>query len=121
MLSDLLNDYAINYDKTHKKVITADLEIRKIKFISGVKSYTLYNEDMLDAFIDYWTEHNEGGRKMRWETQKIFNISRRLGTWAKNDKNFKKSSSDGIKNRYNVGSQSYHAKLSDIGPGLLSK
>jgi hypothetical protein len=41
-------------------------------------------------FYDYWTEHNEGGAKMRFEMSKNqpFNIKRRLATWKRNQKNY---------------------------------
>lgn len=47
-----------------------------------------YPQEMLDAFLDYWTESNEGGKKMRFEMQKIFDISRRLKTWQRNTQAF---------------------------------
>ena len=41
--------------------------------------------DRLDAFYDYWSEHNDGGKKMRFELSKNqpFNTKRRMGTWKK--------------------------------------
>jgi hypothetical protein len=40
---------------------------------------------MLIEFRDYWTEHNDNGKKMRFEYAKNqpFNVSRRLATWSK--------------------------------------
>lgn len=46
-----------------------------------------YGTDMLADFYNYWTESNPNGKKMRWEMQKVFDVSRRLATWAKNCKN----------------------------------
>ena len=42
-------------------------------------------KDRLDAFYDYWAEHNDGGKKMRFELSKNqpFNTKRRMGTWKK--------------------------------------
>ena len=37
--------------------------------------------DLVLAFCNYWTEHNEGGSKMKFEKQKVFNIAMRLNTW----------------------------------------
>ena len=45
-----------------------------------------YDRQMVRDFFDYWTEMNEGGKKMRFEMQKVFDISRRLGTWNRNNK-----------------------------------
>jgi hypothetical protein len=32
-------------------------------------------------FISYWTEPTKDGRKQRWETEKTFEVHRRMGTW----------------------------------------
>ncbi|MES1181852.1 MAG: DUF4373 domain-containing protein [Flavobacterium sp.] len=44
-----------------------------------------FSKETLRAFYDYWTEMNEGGRKMRFEMQKVFDIKKRLATWQKNE------------------------------------
>lgn len=36
------------------------------------------------SFIEYWTEHGENDRKMRFEKQASFDIKRRLLTWRNN-------------------------------------
>lgn len=46
-----------------------------------------YGRGMLNDFYMYWTEHNEHGKKMRYEMQKTFDIPRRLATWKRNDEN----------------------------------
>ena len=45
-----------------------------------------YSKEMLREFFDYWTEMNDGGKKMRFEMQKVFDISKRLKTWDRNNK-----------------------------------
>lgn len=42
-----------------------------------------YSQKMIRDFYNYWTESNPKGRKMRFEMQKVFDISRRLATWNK--------------------------------------
>lgn len=37
------------------------------------------------AFVNYWTESNENGRKMKYEMQKTFDIKRRLIKWRDNN------------------------------------
>lgn len=52
----------------------------------------LYPKDMIRAFYDYWTEPNKTRTKMRFEMEKTWEVSRRLTTWANNNKskyNFK--------------------------------
>ncbi len=63
------------------------LEERKRKFEQDVKMNfgTVHPEQMLEAFILYWTEHNPKGFKMKFEMQKVFDIGRRLNTWSKNN------------------------------------
>lgn len=45
-----------------------------------------YARSTLQEFYDYWTEKNEGGRRVRFEMQKVFDIQKRLVTWSKNEK-----------------------------------
>ena len=45
---------------------------------------------MLDKFIDYWTELNKSGTKMRYELEKTWETSKRLATWASRENDFKK-------------------------------
>jgi hypothetical protein len=35
----------------------------------------------IQKFINYWTEKNPGGKKERWQMQKVFDPNRRLATW----------------------------------------
>ena len=50
--------------------------------------------EICQEFIDYWTEKNSTGTKMRFEMQKTFDIKRRLSRWVNNNKkwNIKKTS-----------------------------
>jgi hypothetical protein len=41
----------------------------------------------LDDFVEYWTEHGDRDKKMRFEKQKSFSTSRRVKTWIKNNFN----------------------------------
>lgn len=73
-----------------EKEVKGTLEERIKAFEEAVRMKAIgkYNDEMVDEFLDYWTEYNEGGRKFRAETQKIFNIGRRLATWSRNSKKF---------------------------------
>ena len=42
-----------------------------------------YGRKMIDAFCDYWTEF--GGKKMRFEKEKTWELKRRLQTWKRSD------------------------------------
>ena len=76
-----------NKDKLKDK--TKDKEKREKDFMTKCKSFQdKYDFDnaMLMAFVDFWTESNENGKLMRFEMQKTFDISRRMAKWKANDK-----------------------------------
>ena len=39
------------------------------------------DESEAKRFADYWTESNPGGRKMRFEMERVFNMRRRMAYW----------------------------------------
>ena len=51
---------------------------------------------MLNNFVNYWTEKNKSGTKMRFELEKVFEVSKRLATWASRDKTIVKNAPDSI-------------------------
>ncbi|PPK99013.1 DUF4373 domain-containing protein [Parapedobacter indicus] len=77
------------------------IEERKLSFKISVEKYIAeYDREMLNSFYRYWTEMNEGGRKMRFEMEKVFEVKKRLVTWEKNDLKFK-SHQNGKSNQNN--------------------
>ena len=68
---------------------TSNINITKEKFILEVMSYD-YPKDMLEDFINYWTE---GKKKMRYQKQSTFEIKLRLLRWQKNQKKWDKPKS----------------------------
>jgi DNA-binding PadR family transcriptional regulator len=73
-------------DKPRKK---RNLDTVTNKFLMEVSAFKeLYSVEMLEAFIDYWTEPNKSKTKLRYELQKTFDIARRLKTWSKNESKF---------------------------------
>lgn len=64
----------------------ADKEARARKFYNSLLDYLdKYGAAMLREFYDYWTESNEGGALMRFEMERVFDVSRRLATWKRNE------------------------------------
>ena len=58
------------------------LKERKQKFASSLTSFVdLYGKEMIRNFYDYWSEHGERDRKMRFEKQTSFNVELRLKRW----------------------------------------
>lgn len=69
-----------------------DIETRKMKFVNDMTLFrNQYSDPMLRAFCEYWTEHSEGGLKMRFEMEKVFDKSRRLSTWKNNEHKFSRN------------------------------
>ena len=46
----------------------------------------------IKKFISYWTEPTKSGKKQRWETEKTYDVRRRLATWLNNSNKFNRSS-----------------------------
>lgn len=47
-----------------------------------------YTKETVREFFEYWTEKSANGKKLRFEGEKFFDVSRRLATW--NSRQFKK-------------------------------
>lgn len=75
-----------------KKTPQEKLDERKAEFKERVREAGVnHSPDMLRAFFDYWTEHNDNGYVMRFEKENTFNTKRRLAKWKSNDDKFKKT------------------------------
>jgi hypothetical protein len=58
---------------------------RKQKFAFNLASFVdIYGKQMIRDFYDYWTEHGEKDKKMRYEKETSFNLDARLNRWNKN-------------------------------------
>ena len=77
MLTDNTNININNNNITYSN----NISIKK-KFIHDVMQFD-YPKDMLEDFINYWTE---GKKRMRWQKQITFEIKLRLLRWNKNQK-----------------------------------
>lgn len=49
-----------------------------------------YLRKQISDFINYWTEPTPSGKKQKWETQKTFEIRRRLAKWLNNSQEWNK-------------------------------
>jgi len=69
--------------KPNKKTI----DERKQLLMDKLVTYTNYSSGLVIDFHDYWTEHGENDRKMRFEKEKSFDISDRLKEFKERDNN----------------------------------
>jgi len=95
-----LNNLSFNKSTTINKnkeirIINNTISNRKEKFILEVSSFD-YEESVLNDFVDYWTEPNKSGTKMKYELQKTWSTNLRLKTWAKNSKRWNTPKSAGM-------------------------
>jgi hypothetical protein len=66
-------------------VISKDINKRKQEFASDLTSFVeKYGKAIIREFYDYWTEHGDKDKKMRFEKEKSFNLELRLERWNKN-------------------------------------
>ena len=79
------NDKMSKENNTSINTTSNNISIRE-KFINEVMTYD-YPKDMLEDFINYWTE---GKKKMRYQKQSTFEIKLRLLRWEKNQKKWDK-------------------------------
>jgi hypothetical protein len=47
-----------------------------------------YGKEMIRAFFDYWSEVTKSGSKMRFETEKTWEVDLRLKRWKQNEEKF---------------------------------
>lgn len=47
-----------------------------------------YTKDMIEAFYNYWSEPTPSGKKMKFELEKTWDVSRRLRTWKRNESKY---------------------------------
>ncbi|QDP63647.1 MAG: hypothetical protein Unbinned3987contig1001_23 [Prokaryotic dsDNA virus sp.] len=77
------NSNAIKLNKSKTKEIKKDdILLRLEAFQKQVFNFKDIDLEDQKAFIDYWTEPNKSGSKMRFEMEKTWDLSRRLKRWT---------------------------------------
>ena len=56
-----------------------------------------YSDEMIDEFLNHWTEPNKSKTKLRFELEKTWDTSRRLKKWEANSKRFNHKTDQGSK------------------------
>jgi hypothetical protein len=83
--SNRINDMAkiaVNDNVNVIDKVIDSIEERKSKFYDSLLIYVNeYPKKMLREFYDYWTEHGDKDKKLRFEKEKTFGIEQRLRTW----------------------------------------
>ena len=81
----------VSGDKSPAQNLKIPIDDRLKAFVDEVYGYKhLYKLPMLDAFLNYWTEKNAGGTRMKFEIERAkrgtFQVDRRLITWKNNER-----------------------------------
>lgn len=86
------NNVNVN-DNVNKNI---NIDERKSKFYDSLAKYVdEYPKQMLREFFNYWTEHGENDKKLRFEKEKTFGIKQRLSTWySRNPKQYQTNETD---------------------------
>ena len=91
-----------NRKKIAEKSQKNTLEERKKVFRDMLSAFvTDNNREMCNDFFRYWTETSLKSEKMRFEMEKVFDIGRRLSTWARNEKKFTPPVAESSNDLYN--------------------
>jgi len=79
-------------DNVSVNVTVNDIINREADFKKSLQPHLeKYGKDLLNDFYLYWTEKNAKGKKMKFEMNKTFDVSRRLARWSKNNFNTNKN------------------------------
>jgi len=88
------------YSKGKERKEKDSMVDRKLKFAHTLEPFLeTYGREFLNDFYAYWTEENKSKTKFKQEMEKTWSLDRRLNTWAKNEKNFKKEKSSAEKEK----------------------
>ena len=93
ILNNLSDKKSTTINKNKEIIITNNISNRRNDFVFEVLTFD-YDEDLLNCFIDYWTEPNKSNTKMKFELNKTWKTELRLKTWAANQKKWDKPKSN---------------------------
>ena len=68
------------------KEINNNIDTRKLKFAQSLIPFvSIYGNELIRNFCDYWSEPNKSNTKFRQELEKTWDTERRLKTWNQNN------------------------------------
>jgi len=80
-----------NTTKNANKDNNKNIEERKTEFKNSLRPFISisYDKILMTEFFEYWSEHGDNDKKMRFEKEKSFSVERRLKTWKIKSVEFK--------------------------------
>jgi len=83
---------ALIEDANANEDINKSIEEREREFKDAISEHKeTYNDILTLEFFDYWSERGEKDKKMRFEKESSFDISKRLARWKRNQEKFNKN------------------------------
>ena len=84
-----MNVYTQGLEDMFDYLNPSDLQDREEKFKQNVAEFKgMYSSEMLRAFYNHWSQHGDNDRKMLFEKEKAFQVSKRLLTWKRNEERY---------------------------------
>ena len=81
-------DVDVDVDENEDVNVDVDVYVKVKIDLSDLSEFEAkYDKNLLEEFKAYWTETDQKG-KMRFQSQKFFDISKRLATWQRNQSKF---------------------------------
>lgn len=69
--------------------LEGSIEDRQLRFKQELSLFvSKYGSSMISEFYNYWSELNKSGTKMRFESERTWELSKRLTRWANNNKKY---------------------------------
>lgn len=62
------------------------IDQRELNFRAQVNIMIAFSYELRKEFLEYWTEPNKTGTKMRFELEKTWDLKRRLNRWQRSSK-----------------------------------
>lgn len=112
----ILEAMKIHSDQFRKKE-KKTIEERKSEFHFKLSCYAELDKTSLE-FFEYWTEHGENDKKMRFEKEKSFDIKKRLERWNRNQKTFNNGNKQ--QSTYEKHEQAFNALFGSGSPFQIS-
>ena len=82
-------------EKRKKVAPKKEIDERELDFKQQIFPYVeKYGVEMCKDFFNYWSEKNQSGKKMRFEIERTWELSRRLETWNKRQDKFNKGKTE---------------------------
>lgn len=88
--TELTPNNNVNKNNNENNVNNKSIQERKSDFFKVLSSYSVsYSVKMVNDFFDYWSEHGDKDKKMRFEKEKTWSLEARLKRWSDKDWNKK--------------------------------